>query len=114
MPYWKIQWFSSNTSPLCYYIEDISKVYTNFYNVEDKNKRAYSGYECYYCRKLFLKKDRHKRHIENGAGVPGITYNFNTKSLISFQGNFHAKDDLSFVLYFDFETAPTDMCFDPE
>ena len=55
--------------PLCYFTEDISKAYTNFYNQKDKFKRAYSCYECY-CRQFFLKKDRHKRHLENCAGVP--------------------------------------------
>ena len=92
-------------SPLCSYTEDISKTYTNFYNLKDKTKRAYSCYECYYCRKLFLKKDRHKKHIENCAGVPGVVYNFNTKNLTSFQDKFIAKGDLPFVLYFDFETT---------
>ena len=47
--------------------------------------------------------------------MPGVIYNFNTQSLIRFQDNFHAKGDLPFVIYFDFETtAPTDNCFDPE
>ena len=37
------------------------------------------------------------------------------QSLISFEDTFHAKDNLPFVIYFDFETiAPTDNCFDPE
>ena len=56
-------------------------------------------------QKTLLKKDRHKRHIENFAGVPGVIYNFNTKNLISFQVNFNAKGDLPFVLNFDFETT---------
>ena len=35
--------------------------------------------------------------------------------MISFQDSFISKDDLSIVLYFDFETtAPTDNIFDPE
>ena len=35
--------------------------------------------------------------------------------MISFEDIFHAKSDLSFVLYFDFEaTTPTDNCFEPE
>ena len=35
--------------------------------------------------------------------------------MISFQDSFISKGDLSFVLYFDFETtAPTDNIFDPE
>ena len=44
-----------------------------------------------------------------------MVYNFNNQNLISYQDNFHAKDDIPFVIYFDFETtAPTDNCFDPE
>ena len=53
--------------------------------------------------------------MENCSGVPRVIYNFNTQSLISFEDNFHAKDDLPFVIYFDFETtAPSDNCFDRE
>ena len=37
-----------------------------------------------------------------------------TKTL-SYQDNFHAKGDVPFVIYFDFETAaPTDTCLDPK
>ena len=32
---------------LCYYTNDISKGYINFYSVKDKSKCAYSCYECY-------------------------------------------------------------------
>ena len=100
---------------LCYFSKDIAKAYSNFYSIKDKTKRAYSCYECYYCRKFFLRPERQKRHMENCSGVPGVIYNFNTQSLISFEDNFNAKGDLSFVIYFDFETtAPTDNCFDPE
>ena len=100
---------------LCYFSKDIAKAYSNFYSIKDKTKRAYSCYECYYCRKFFLRPERQKRHMENCSGVPGVIYNFNMQSLISFEDNFHAKGDLSFVIYFDFETtAPTDNCFDPE
>ena len=53
--------------------------------------------------------------MENCSGVPGVVYNFNAQSLISFEDNFYAKGDLPFVIYFDFETrAPTDNSFDPE
>ena len=100
---------------LCYFSKDIAKAYSNFYSIKDKTKRAYSCYECYYCRKFFLRPERQKRHMENCSGVPGVIYNFNMQSLISFEDNFNAKGDLSFVIYFDFETtAPTDNCFDPE
>ena len=66
-------------------------------------------------QKKILRKESQKRHMENCSGVPGVIYNFNTQSLISFEDNFHAKGDLPFVIYFGFETtAPTDNCFDPE
>ena len=99
--------------PICYYSNDIAKAYTNFYSVKNKSKRAFSCYECYYCQKNFLRREGQKRHMENCSGVPAVIYNFNTQSLLSFEDNFQAKADLSFVIYFDFETtAPTDKCFD--
>ena len=65
--------------------------------------------------KYFLRQEKQKKHMENCSGVPGVNYNFNTQSLISFEDKFHAKGDLPFVIYFDFETtASTDDCFDPE
>ena len=91
------------------------KAYHNFYSGGDKTKHGFGSYECYYCRKFFLRQDRHKRHVENYAGIPGIVYNFKTKNLITFQDNFDAKGNLPFVMYFDFETtAATDNIFDPE
>ena len=64
---------------------------------------------------IFLRQERQKRHMENCSGVPGAIYNFNTQSLVSFEDSFHAKGDLPFAIYFDFETtAPTDNCFDPK
>ena len=47
---------NSEISPLCCFTEDILKGYTNFYNPKDKFNRAYSCYECYYCRKFFYRK----------------------------------------------------------
>ena len=41
--------------------------------------------------------------------------NFNNKNLISFEDNFNSKGDLSFAIYFYFETtATTNNIFDPE
>ena len=61
------------------------------------------------------REERQKRQTESCLGVPGVIYNFNTKTLITFQDNFNSKGDLSFVLYYDFETAaPTDNIFGPE
>ena len=58
---------------------------------------------------------KQKRHMANCSERPGVVYNFNNQNLISYQDNFHAEDDVPFVIYFDFEaTAPTDNCLDPE
>ena len=101
-------------SPLCYFTKDISKPYHNLHSVGKKTKHGHT-YECYYCRKFFTREDRQKKHIKSCSGIPGAIYNFNTKSLISFQDNLNSKGDIPFVMYFDFETAaPTDNIFDPE
>ena len=101
-------------SPLCYFTKYISKAYHNLHSVGNKTKHGHA-YECYYCRKFFTREDRQKKHIKNCSGIPGVIYNFNTKSLISFQDNLNSKGDIPFVMYFDFETAaPTDNIFDPE
>ena len=83
--------------------DDISKAYTHFYSKEkDGMRRARKCYQCYYCNKFFNQEMRQKRDIED-------------QNLISYQDNFHAKDDVSFVIYFEFETtAPADTCLDPE
>ena len=73
--------------PLCYCSDDISKAYTTFYSRSNRTNlaRANFCYECYYCHKFFIRKKRHKRHIENCSGIPGVVYNFNTQNLISYQ-----------------------------
>ena len=77
--------------------------------------RAHKCYQYHYCNKLFIQEIRQKRHIENCSGRTGVVYNFNNQNLIRYKDNVHAKGDVPFVLYFDFETtAPTNDCLDPE
>ena len=55
----------------------------------------------------------HRKLLESSGVI--CNYNFNTKTLISFQDNFNSKGDLPFVMYFDFKTtAPLDNIFNPE
>ena len=82
--------------PLCYYTNIFQKHIQIFMTKKVKQKELIVAMNAIIAD-LFLKKDRHKRHIENCAGVRGVVYNFNTKSLIRFQDKFHAKDDLPFV-----------------
>ena len=51
-------------TPLCYFTQDISKTYINFYNVKDKTRRAHGCYECYYCRKILFKGSQTKKNLK--------------------------------------------------
>ena len=100
---------------MCYYSTDLLKAYRNSCRESGEKVSHGSAFECYYCRKLFARADRRKRHIESCSGVPGVVYNFNNQNLVTFEDNFKPKGGLPFDLYFDFETtAPTDNYFDPE
>ena len=88
---------NSEITPLCCFSHDIWNAYINFYNIKDKTRRVHGCHECCYCRKFFLREDRHRRHIENCAGVHWVVYNFNTKNLISFQDKVYAKREILFV-----------------
>ena len=92
---------------LCFFPDDISKAYSSLYSKGNKRiTRAHQSYQCYYCNKIFIQEIRQKKkHIENCSGRPGVVYNFNNQNLISYQDNFHAKDDAPIVIYFDFETT---------
>ena len=43
--------------------------------------------------------------MNNCSGRPGVIYNFNNQNLVSYQDNSHAKGDVSFVVYFDYEAS---------
>ena len=75
--------------PLCYFTPNISKAYHNLYSTGNKIKQQCCTYQCYYYNKFFTREERQKRHTESCLGVPGVIYNFNTKTLISFQDNFN-------------------------
>ena len=47
-----------------------------FTQLKTKANVFFSCYECYYCRKIFLRQGRQKRHMENCSGVFGVIYNF--------------------------------------
>ena len=63
----------------------------------------------------FARPDKHKRHMEICAGIPGIVYNFNYQNLVTFEENLKYKGDLPMVVYFDYKTtSTTNNCLDPE
>ena len=93
----------------CYYTANIANAYTALYSRGLKEMCAYLVYECYYCHKFFLVKQKCENHIKICSGKPGIVYNFCTQTLTSFEDNYASKGNLPFAIYFDFEkTSPTD------
>ena len=74
------------TDPIhCFVTSDIAKSY---YSVCSKNtkselSRAGYAYNCCYCQKFFVRKDKFKKHIDSCSGIPGIVYNFHTQNLIT-------------------------------
>ena len=63
----------------------------------------------------FAQVIKYDHHIDSCTDKPGYTYNFNTKSLITFEENLKYKSDIPLTAYIDFETTtPTDDCLDPE
>ena len=98
----------------CYFSQDISSAYRNTCNKDKKLSHVFA-YQCYYCNKLFVGPDKHKRLMEHCSSVPGIVYNFNNQNLVTFEDSLVYKGHLPVVAYIDFEaTAPTDSCFDPK
>ena len=81
----------SEIEPIYYYFNDIAKAYTNFYSVKTKTNVLLIVTNVTIAEKKILRQERQKRHMENCSGVPGVIYNFNTQSLVSFEDNFHAK-----------------------
>ena len=95
--------------PECYYTTNISNAYTALYSEGLKTRRSFTIYECYYCNKFFRGKAKREHHLKVCSGKPGVVYNFCSQTLTSFEDNFSSKGDLSFAIYFDFETtSPTD------
>ena len=62
------------------------------------------AYECYCCRKFFVRPDKHK-NMESCSGAPGIVCNFTSKNLVTFEDNFSAKGNLPMAIHFDYETT---------
>ena len=79
-------------------------------------KRADKVQSCHYCNHFFAhNQKKFERHLKHCSGKPGVIYNFTNQSLVSYEDNFKAKDDLPFCIYFDFETTvSTDNCLGPE
>ena len=101
-------------SVVCYATNDISKAYRSIISQQGTITRSGNAFECYYCYRYFIRKDRWQKHLIHCTGIPGVVYNFNNQNLVTYQDNLKHKGDIPITIYFDFETtAATDNCYDP-
>ena len=68
--------------------------------------------QCYYFPNWYDRKGKFDQHLSCCVAMPGYVYNFNTQSLVTFNGNLKFKGDIPLTVFIDFDTtAPTDKCF---
>ena len=106
--------FDENTPVLCFY-SDIHLAYESYIGLfKDGKEKIYNRIvrQCYYCNNFFARsKDNMDKHLSNCAEKEGITYSFDNAQIIDYQDNYKYMADVSFSVYFDFETTTGDAVF---
>ena len=101
----------------CFFTKQLHLAYKAIYNetANMQKMKTSCAFQCYFCGKFWVRKQRLEIHMKNCVGKPGFVYNFETRNLLSFEENLKFKRDVPLTTYIDFETtAPTDCCLDPE
>ena len=98
----------------CFFSREINLAFRFTFSEGEKMIHG-TAFQSFYCSKYFGRKNMWERHLQNCTGRPGFVYNFNTRSLLTFEENLKCKCDVPLTAYIDFETTtPTDDCPDPE
>ena len=98
----------------CFFTTEINLAYRTSFSEREKIRHG-TAFQCFYCSNYYGRKNLWERHLQHCTGRPGFVYNFNTRSLLTFEENLKYKTDVPMTAYIDFETtAPTDHCLDPE
>ena len=98
----------------CFFTTEINLAYRTSFS-EGERIRHGTAFQCFYCSNYCGRKNVWEKHLQHCTGHPGFAYNFNTRSLLTFEENLKYKTDIPMTAYIDFETtAPTDDFLDPE
>ena len=98
----------------CFFTTEINLAYRTSFSEREKIRDG-TTYQCFYCSNYYGRKNVWENHLQHCTGCPGFVYNFNTRSLLTFEENLKYKTNIPLTAYIDFETAaPTDDCLDPE
>ena len=98
----------------CFFSTQINLAYRTTFSEGEKVRHG-TAFQRFYCSKYYGRKNMWERHLQNCTGCPSFVYNFNTRTLLTFEENLRYKCDILMTAYISFETtAPTDDCLDPE
>ena len=103
----------------CFFTYQIYLAYSSCVSRFEKGKelilnRVVTQY--YYCENFFVKNGKSmEKHMSICAEREGITYSLENGQIINFQDNLKYLGDVSFTIYFDFEsTTGGSAFFDPK
>ena len=101
----------------CFFTDRLHLAFKAVYNElsDTKSIRSCCAFQCYFCGKFWIRRQKRDAHLRHCTGQAGFVYNFQTRNLLTFEENVKFKRDVPLTTYIDFETtAPTDCCLDPE
>ena len=68
--------------------------------------------QCHYCYNYFVKStEKMEKHLSCCAGKAGFTFSFDNGKILDYQDHYKNIGDLSFSLYYDFETTTGSVVF---
>ena len=68
--------------------------------------------QCHYCNNYFIKSDeKTKKHLSICSGKAGFTFSFDNEKIVDYQDHYRNLGDLSFSIYYDFETTTGSVVF---
>ena len=68
--------------------------------------------QCHYCNNYFIKSDeKMKKHLSICSGKAGLTFSFDNGKIADHQDHYRNLGNLSFSIYYDFETSTGSVVF---
>ena len=72
----------------CYFTDDLRNAYRALYLKSSQTRAANTLYECFYCNEFWVGKSRFEKHTRACGKKPGVLYDFNLKTIGTFEDNF--------------------------
>ena len=96
----------NNRAPIyCFFAPKIYMAFATFYKHGQRPVKSHTVQQCPYCENFFRKSQgAMSNHIKCCAGQSGYTYEYEN-SIVNYQENFNKIRDLTFAIYYDFETT---------